>query len=158
MIMNRKHIVLFMKPFIILLVMAASVITFNSCGNDEEEEQALIDYYLNISSTESIGVTSEDEEQGTMGQPSGNVLANTIWKMKKALRDVYPEANTQGNDIDVVYSIDKIYKQYKAMYGHLERNTVCVVKLYRVMKINGRIRNSTALQVYHFGAIPPAQE
>ena len=154
--MKNKRMHLFLPLLIISLVTLASAVIFSSCGRDNE--MALIDYYLNVSSTESIGVTDEDEEQGTMGQPNSNVLANTIWKMKKALRDIYPEATVKGNDKDVVTSIANIYNEYKAMYGHLERNTICVVKLYRVRKVDGVIRDSTPLQVYHFGAIPPAQE
>lgn len=154
--MKNKRLHLFLPLLIISLMTIGLAVVFNSCGDDDE--MALIDYYLNVSSRESLGVTSEDEEQGTMGQPNSNVLANTIWKMKKALRDNYPEATIQGNDRDVVTCVDNIYNEYKAMYGHLERNTICVVKLYRVKKIDGIIRDSTPLQVYHFGAIPPTQE
>ena len=143
--MNKKH-QQYLLRFLFL----------SSCSGDDEE--VMIDYYLNISSKESIGVSSADEEQGTMGQPNGNVLANTISRMKTALRESYPVVNTQGNDIDVTTSCDKIYYDYKSMYGALEKNTICVVKLYRVNKIDGIIRGSTALRVYHFGAIPPAQE
>ena len=154
--MKKKRLHLFLRPFIISLMLIGAAAVFTSCGDDDE--MALIDYYLNISSKESLGVTDEDEAQGTMGQPNSNVLANTIWKMKKALRDNYPVATVQGNDRDVVTCIDNIYNDYKAMYGHLERNTICVVKLYRVKKIDGVIKDSTPMQVYHFGALPPTQE
>lgn len=155
MIMNKKRLLLMLQPLFISLLMIGSAFVLQSCGDDEE---VLIDYYLNVSSKESLGVTSEDESQGTMGQPNSNVLANTIWKMKKALRDIYPEATIQGNDVEVMYCVDKVYSDYKAMYGQLERNTICVVKLFRVKKVDGIIRSSTTLQTYHFGAIPPAQE
>lgn len=145
-----------MRFLLLTLLLVGGTTTLSSCSGDDDE--VIIDYYLNISSKESIGVSSADEEQGTMGEPNSNVLANTIMKMKTALRESYPVPNTQGNDVDVSTACDKIYYDYKSMYGALEKNTICVVKLYRVNKIDDIIRGSTSLRVYHFGVIPPAQE
>lgn len=154
--MNKKSPKLLLCHLLAIMLLAGSVTAFNACSGDDDE--AIIDYYLNISSKEPIGTSTADEEQGTMGQPRGTVLSNTIYKMRMAVHDNYPVANTQGNDIEIAAACDNIYGTYKSLYGPFEKNTICVIKLYRVKKIDGVIRGSRAMRTYRFGAIPPEQE
>ena len=54
---------------------------------------------------------------------------------------------------------DYIYNEYHSMYGSIEKNTVCVVKLYRArIDDEGVVKKSTPLKSYHFGAQPPSTE
>ena len=153
--MNKKCLQYILRTIFVALLLMGCVTAFSACSNDEE---VLVDYYLNISSQEMINSSPTDQEQGTMSEAGSNVLAKTIEKIRTAIRDNYPVANTQGDDSKVGAACDEIYYSYKAQFGQLEKNTICVAKLYRVNKIDGLIRSSTVLRVYHFGYIPPNRE
>lgn len=138
---------------LMLAVMLFGVMT--SCGHDEPELK--VGYYMSVSSNDSYMASTDDEEQGTMSESSnGNVLYTTISRMKQALYNAYPTPDTRGADAAVLMACDKIYRNYKTMYGQYERNTVCVVKIMRVgLDDDGRVMNSRTLTTYSFGALPP---
>lgn len=138
---------------IALLVMGASML-FTSCSDDDDDSDLLVGYYLHIDSQVSLSLYEHDETQGSSASPNEDVMSNTIVNMKNTLREVYPEATLQGDDAGVIMALDKIYRKYKSMYGHLERNTVCTVKLFRTKMDGTVVKKSRTLQVYQFGAIP----
>ena len=126
---------------------------FSSCGSDEPDWT--VGYYMEIQSSTSFMASTEDEQQGTMSDhEESNVLYTTIMRMKQALRDAYPVATRQGDAGVVIAALDAVYRPYKAMYGQLERNTICVVKLYRTSMDGEIVKRSRALKSYHFGALP----
>ena len=86
--------------------------------------------------------------------PIVDVLSYTLVQMRTALRNAYPQNNTHGNDAKVIAACDGIYKKYKSMYGAEERNTVCIVKLYRASMDGEVVKRSKALKTYRFGARP----
>ena len=150
--MKMKSTGMLMVLTVLLWSMALS-----SCVNDEPD--LLVGYYLEVQSSDSFMAASEDEEQGTMSDHTeGNVLYTTITGMKRALRQAYPTPDYEGNDAAVIAAIDDIYHRYKANYGHLERNTICVAKLYRTRMDGTLIKYSRSLKNYRFGALPPKTE
>ena len=82
------------------------------------------------------------------------LLYTTIMSMKAALREAYPANDYEGNDAAVLTALDHIYYNYKRMYSHLERQNICVVKLYRTRMDGTIVKSSRALKAYHFGALP----
>jgi hypothetical protein len=150
-IMNKKCQQYILRTLYVALLLVGCVTAFSACSNNDE---ILIDYYLHINSQEDISISSTDQEQGTMSAGS-NVLARTIEDLRVAIRENYPVPTTQGDDSKVGAACDDIYYSYKAQFGQLEKNTICVATLYRVNRIDGIIRSSTCLRVYHFGYIPP---
>ena len=137
--------------FVLLIAMPMT-----SCGDDEPD--ALVGYYLTIDSQVRLSLYEEDESQGTSANPDQDVLSNTIIKMRTALLETYPKTTVHGNDAAVITALDNIYKSYKSMYGHLERNTVCTVKLFRARMEDGIVVNSKAIKSYQFGALPQNTE
>lgn len=114
---------------LVALLVALSPV-LSSCSSDEPD--LLVGYYMEIQSSTAFMASSEDEDQGTMSDhDDANVLYTTVMGMKRALKEVYPEPRVDGNDAAVIAALDAVYRPYKAMYGQLERNTICVVKLYR---------------------------
>ena len=117
----------------VIMLLIAFVLSAPSCGSDEP---LLVGYYLDIQSEIAYKASEDDEQQGTMSDhEESNVLYTTITRMHSAL--------------------DSIYHDYKRMYGHLEKKTVCVVKLYRTKMEGMIVKNSRSLKVYHFGILPP---
>lgn len=134
----------------VALVMPLTFMT--SCSNDEPD--MLVGYYMTIDSKVRLSLYEEDESQGTSSSPIVDVLSYTLVQMRTALRNAYLQNNTHGNDAKVIAACDGIYKKYKSMYGAEERNTVCIVKLYRASMDGEVVKRSKALKTYRFGARP----
>ena len=145
-----------LRILLLAILMACTSLSFSSCGNDEPD--LLVGYYLSIQSQVRLNLTEKDESQGTSSAPVADMLSSTIVRMREALRNTYPTLNYQGNDAMVIAACDHIYMEYKSMYGANERNTVCIVKLYRTGMDGETVKNSKALKTYHFGAIPEQED
>ena len=141
----------------LIVAMAMIVPSLSSCGNDEPD--LLIGYYMTIQSKVRLNLSEMEESQGTSSQPEADVLSQTIVRMRHALHEVYTHPSPQGNDAVVISALDYIYNEYHSMYSSIEKNTVCVVKLYRArIDDEGIVKKSTPLKSYHFGAQPPSTE
>ena len=138
----------------VALVMPLTFMT--SCSNDEPD--MLVGYYMTIDSKVRLSLYEEDESQGTSSSPIVDVLSYTLVQMRTALRNAYPQNNTHGNDAKVIAACDGIYKKYKSMYGAEERNTMCIVKLYRASMDGEVVKRSKALKTYRFGARPDNED
>ena len=154
MTLNNKSPLIRLLPLLAILLLITSAVAVNSCGSDEPD--MLVGYYLDIQSEIAYKASEDDEEQGTMSDhEESNVLYTTLTRMQQALRRTYPINDYVGNDAAVISSLDSIYRDYKRMYGHLEKKTVCVAKLYRT-KMDGMIvKGSRSLKTYQFGILPP---
>lgn len=153
--MEKKKQLIIRSLLLTLWCFGASLM-LTSCGSDEPE--LLVGYYLTIDSQVRLSLYEQDEEQGTSANPDADVLSNTIVKMRSALKEAYPEPNHKGDDAAVINALDVIYKKYKRMYSHLERGTVCTIKLYRAKLDDGIVVNSTSIKVFLFGALPTTYE
>jgi len=142
--------------FIAMLVMLISSLSLTSCGDDEPE--LLIGYYMSIHSQVGLTLSPMDESQGTTSSPEADMLSLTIVRMRAALHNVYSRPTVTGNDAAVITACDNIYNEYHAKYAGVERNTVCVVKIYRARMADGIVKESIPLKTYHFGAQPPEPE
>ena len=130
--------------------------TLTSCGDDEPN--LAVGYYLGIQSQVRLSLYEDDESQGTSASPVADPLSTTIIRMRAALRNAYPEPNNYGNDSRVIAALDAIFMDYKTTHHASERNTVCIVKLYRTRLEEGIVKKSRTLKTYHFGAIPPGSD
>ena len=153
----NRHLFISLRWLLLAVALVMPQVLLTSCGNDEPDW--LIGYYMTIDSQVRLSLhESDDESQGTSASPVEDVLSTTIVRMRTALHDAYPVNNYQGDDAGVITALDNIYYAYKSMYGVDEKNTVCVVKLYRASMDGEIVVKSTALKTYHFGARPPGFE
>ena len=154
---NIRHLLTSWRLFLLLGVLVGALTAVTACGSDEPE--LMVGYYLSINSSESFMASSEDESQGTMSDTqSGNVLYTTITRMKNAVRNAYPTPDYKGADVAVLMACDKIYRDYKSMYGEYEKNTICVVKIMRTSLNDGIVVGSRTLTTYSFGSLPPDKD
>lgn len=152
---ERQH-TSFSRLLLIAVMLVLPLLALTSCEKDEPDW--LVGYYMTINSQVKLTLTEEYETEGSTALPEADVLSNTIVKMRTALLLAYPQKNRYGNDAAVIAALDDIFMEYKSMYGYSERNTVCVVKLYRTRMENNIVKKSKTLKTYHFGAIPPGTE
>ena len=147
--LNNKMILLRVS-LLALLCMCLSCVT--SCGDDAPE--GVTGYYLSIDSQVRLNLGSNDGNQGTASGEVVDVLSNTVRNMLAALKEAYPEDTHAGNDEAVLAACNLIYRNYKEAYADKEGQTVCVIKLVRVKKVNDVVAESTTLTTYHFGQLP----
>lgn len=153
-IQNNKSLRNLRLPLMVITLLITMALSLTSCGS-EDEPAMLVGYYMDIKSEVTYKASEDDEEQGTMSNDDGiYVLYTTIMNMKAALREAYPANDYVGNDAAVIAALDQIYQNYKKMYSHLERQNICVVKLYRTKMDGTIVKGSRALKAYHFGALP----
>lgn len=153
--MNRNiqyHLPASLRLLVLVLMLSIPLSTLMSCGDDESD--LAVGYYLSIQSQVRLSLSENDESQGTSSSPLADPLSLTIIRMREALRNAYPEPNNYGNDSRVIAVLDAIFMDYKTTHNASERNTVCVVKLYRTRLDGEIVKKSKALKTYHFGAIP----
>ena len=145
------RVVLPVMAFLLLLPCSSS------CGKDDKD--LMVGYYMSINSKESFMASEDDENQGTTSaNPDANVLYTTITRMKRALYDAYPTPRYGGDDVAVLAACDSVYRKYKNMYGALEKNTICVVKIMRTSQDGDIVVKSRTLTTYSFGALPPGKD
>ena len=157
--MNRHiqyHLSASLRLFCLLMMLSIPMATLTSCGDDEPNLE--VGYYLGIQSQVRLSLYEDDESQGTSASPIADPLSLTIIRMRPALRNAYPEPNNYGNDSRVIAVLDAIFTDYKTTHHASERNTVCVVKLYRTRLDGEIVKKSKTLKTYHFGAIPPGND
>ena len=131
---------------VLLLLMAAQVL-LNACTS-EEDEPALVGYYLALDSTEFIGITENDEANGTIAPPEDHNIFMAYIKMKKALRAAFPKAQPEGNDGLAIATCDSCFRE--SMYCTAHGNTICTARLIRTRQLGDRIINSKQLKLYRF--------
>lgn len=155
--MDIKKLISPWRLFLVVVVLVGTLAGVASCGGDEPEY--LVGYYLSVNSSEAYKASDEDESQGTMSDTqSGTVLYKTITRMKNALSKAYPTPVIKGDDVAVLTACDKIYRDYKSMYGEYEKNTICVVKIMRVSLEGDIVVGSRTLTTYSFGSLPPDKD
>lgn len=154
---NIRHLFVPWRVSLIVAVVLAALVAVTSCGSDEPEY--LVGYYLSVNSSEAYMASEDDESQGTMSDTqNGNVLYKTITRMRNALVNAYPTPDTKGADVAILMACDKIFRDYKSLYGEYEKNTICVVKIMRVKLEDNIVVGSRTLTTYSFGSLPPDKD
>ena len=156
--MNRicQHMFALLRRPLLAMTLILTLLTLTTCGSDEPDW--LVGYYLEINSEVRLNLSDDDESQGTSASPVQDVLSATIVNMRTALHDTYPVNDYHGDDAGVIAALDKIYYDYKAMYGATEKNTICIVKINRASMDGEIVVKSRSLKSYRFGARPPQME
>lgn len=131
-----------------LLLLFFAQALLNSCSSEDKDEPALVGYYLALDSTEFIGITENDEANGTMAPPEDHNIFMTYLKMKKALRLSFPKALPQGNDSRAIAICDSCFRE--SMYITAHGNTICTARLIRTQQRGDHVISSKQLKFYRF--------
>jgi len=137
-----------------LLALIAMQAMFVSCSSgDEPETGNLVGYYLALDSSEIIGLSDEDELNGSMRPPQEHNAYMTYVKMRRALKRVFPKPLPQGDDARAIAACDSCYKE-SIFYYQREGDLICSVKLMRASMKDDRVVGSRQLKYYSFNRYP----
>lgn len=130
-----------------LLLLFVAQALLNACTSSDDEP-TLVGYYLALDSTEFIGISENDEANGTMALPEDHNIFMTYLKMKKALRASFPKAVPQGNDSRAIATCDSCFRE--SMYITAHGSTICTARLIRTQQKGDHVVNSKQLKLYRF--------
>ena len=149
-----SHIFSPIQAALVAVLLIATTAVLTSCGSDEPNYR--IAYYLEIDSQVDIGLIESDEDQDvSSSDPETSPITTAVKQMKVALRDVYPEPTTEGNDAAVLEALGGIHKRFQSAYAGMTTVTVCIVKLCRAhIDKEGLIQDSRVMAVYQFSLLP----
>lgn len=133
-------------PMVALLVIAAFTLT--SCGDDDEPQGTVIDYYINV---------EEEFLIDGVNNASGRFL-NPVTRMREAIRRVYPTPDTKGADMEVLAACEKEQMDYIEMYTGMPEHLTCLFHLVRVVKKGTRVTLSENLKTYVYDINPKATD
>ena len=120
------------------LVLVGSAMLFTSCGDDDEPQGTVIDYYLEV----------EEEFRVDGSTDLTDRYFSPITRMKAAIRKVYPTPNVNGNDEAVLAACDKEFEDYNNMYRGDEKHFTCLFHLIRAVKEGSVVKKSERLSTY----------
>ena len=131
-----------------LLLLFVAQVLLNACSSSEDEPKSLVGYYLALDSTEFIGITENDEANGTMAPPEDHNIFMTVLKMRKALRKACPKPLPEANDSRAITVCDSCFNE--SMHSTAHGHTICTVRLIRAQMLGDRIINSKQLKLCRF--------
>lgn len=139
-----KHLTKPLRVLLLSLLFVSTVLTFNSCGNDEPDAD-VIDYYVRV-----------DEEFLVDGSTT---LVNRFYsprdRMREAIRKVYPTPDKNGNDDAVLAACEKEFEDYYAMYEGLPEHFTCLICVVKTHMSGYTVKQSEPLMYYHYDINPP---
>lgn len=130
----------FFKPWhliAITLVLAGTMFTMTSCGDDEPKSM-VVDYYVSVE--EQFLVNGSTDKTDRYESP--------VTRMRNAIRKVYPEPNHDGNDEAVLAACDKEYETYVEMYRGISDHFTCLFHIVRAVKKGDVVKENVTLQTY----------
>ena len=139
-----KHLSKLWQALPLVALLVATAFTLASCGDDDEPQGTVIDYYINVE--EELLVNGESNSTGR--------FLNPVTRMRDAIRSVYPTPNAQGADMAVLAACEKEQMDYIAMYTGLPEHLTCMFHLMRVVKKGTRITLSEKLKTYVYDINP----
>ena len=135
------------RLFTLALVVMCSITALVSCGDDDEPQGMVIDYYLEV-----------EEDFLVNGSTNATYrFYSPITLTREAIRAAYPTTDAQGNDDAVIEACDEVLARYIDMYqGHGEcDHLTCSFNLMRASMSGGIVRSSELLKSYNYNVNAP---
>lgn len=139
----------------IMWLVAMMMVVATSCKEESPDDNNYV-YYMTIQSQVSLNLKDTDESQGSMADPSVDLLSKTVARLLKAVRDNESyQGDAKSKQAHLLMTCDSIYREYVDVNPVNHGKTVCFVKLIRVIDTDGVKSNAVTLQTYHFWSAQP---
>lgn len=132
------------RALLIALLFVGTMVTFTSCGDDDDPKSTVIDYYLDVEEEFLINGSTDHTDR----------YYNPVTRMRQAIRTAYPTPDTKGNDEAVIAACDKEYEEYIAMYDGLGEHFTCLFRLVRATKSGEVVKQNEVLKTYVYDINP----
>ena len=139
-----KHLSKLWHALPLVALLAICAIALSACGDDDEPQGTVIDYYINVE--EEFLVDGATDSPGRFHNPAT--------RMMEAIRRVYPTPNATGADMEVLAACEKEQMDYIELYTGRTEHLTCLFHLMRVVKKGTRITLSEKLKTYVYDINP----
>ena len=132
------------RALLIALLFIGAMVTFTSCGDDDDPKSTVIDYYLDVEEEFLVNGSTDLTDR----------YYNPITRMRQVIRKVYPNPDSKGNDEAVIAACDREYEEFLGMYQGAEEHFTCLFRLVRATKAGGVVKQNEVLKTYVYDINP----
>lgn len=144
---EKRHHFMWRQVLCALMLLGA-LVTFTSCGDDDEPSEMVVDYYIDVEEEFLVNGSTELIDR----------FHNPIDLMREAIRTTYPKPNTVGDDQAVIAACDEVYSRFYSMYSNRNDHMTSLFNLKKVYKRGDIVKQSELLKTYTIDVNPPVVE
>ena len=135
--------------FAITALLAATMFTMTSCGDDDGPKGTVIDYYVSVEEQFLINGSTDKTDR----------YENPVTRMRNAIRKVYPNPDNKGDDERVLAACEAEYETYVGMY-RMEGadHFTCLFHIVRALKKGGEVKENEILRTFVYDINPVATD
>lgn len=134
-------------------LVAAMIVLVTSCGDKNDEPNAVYNYYMLIQSEVTLELSDNAEEEGTLVGGQVSVISRTVSKMRSVVAQYESDQSSTGVEAALLTACDSIYREYSSAYVQYSGQTLCYVQIVRRKMVNGEPKEGTTLKTYYFRAL-----
>lgn len=129
------------------------MVIFPSCGDKNDEPDALYNYYMLIQSEVELELSNNAEEEGTLVGGQVSVISRTVSRMRNVMAQYDSNQNSTDIEAALLTACDSIYREYASAYVQYSGQTLCYVQINRRKLVDGKSQEGTTLKTYYFRAL-----
>lgn len=137
----------------LLWLITVGMVIFPSCGDKNDEPDALYNYHMLIQSQVELELSDNAEEEGTLVGGQVSVISRTVSRMKMVMSQYESTQNSTDIEAALLTACDSIYREYTSAYVQYSGQTLCFVQIVRSKLVNGKSQEGTTLKTYYFKAL-----
>ena len=137
----------------LLCIIAFMIVLFSSCGDKNDEPDAVYNYYMLIQSQVALDLSDNAEEEGSMVGGQVSVISRTVSRMQQIMAQYESDQNSTDIEAALLTACDSIYREYSSAYVQYSGQTLCFVQINRRKIVDGKSQEGTTLKTYYFRAL-----
>ena len=137
----------------LLWLITVGMVIFPSCGDKNDEPDALYNYHMLIQSQVELELSDNAEEEGMLVGGQVSVISRTVSRMKMVMSQYESTQNSTDIEAALLTACDSIYREYTSAYVQYSGQTLCFVQIVRSKLVNGKSQEGTTLKTYYFKAL-----
>lgn len=137
----------------LLWLITVVMVIFPSCGDKNDEPDALYNYYMLIQSEVELELSNNAEEEGTLVGGQVSVISRTVSRMRNVMAQYDSNQNSTDIEAALLTACDSIYREYASAYVQYSGQTLCYVQINRRKLVDGKSQEGTTLKTYYFRAL-----
>lgn len=141
------------KRIFYMLYIAVLMLLGTSCGDKDNEPDAVYNYYMLIQSQVALELSDNAEEEGTLVGGQVSVISRTVSRMKNVMAQYDSDQYSTDIETALLMACDSIYRDYSSAYVQCSGQTLCFVQINRRKVVEGKSQEGTTLKTYYFRAL-----
>lgn len=137
----------------LLCIIAFMIVLFSSCGDKNDEPDAVYNYYMLIQSQVELELSDNAENEGTLVGGQVSVISKTVSRMQQVMAQYEADQNSTDIEAALLTACDSIYREYASAYVQYSGQTLCFVQINRRRIVDGKSQEGTTLKTYYFRAL-----